>query len=115
MAVAEQADGMPISIHALLAEGDMRHSNLPLDAWDFYPRPPCGGRPSPQNTPSYWDTISIHALLAEGDGTMHYMGVYEQEFLSTPSLRRATGKIDTDGGVGKFLSTPSLRRATLQQ
>ena len=35
-----------ISIHALLAEGDLRLQSFPCDVLDFYPRPPRGGRPS---------------------------------------------------------------------
>ena len=34
---------------------------------NFYPRPPCGGRPAPLATDSSTPEISIHALRAEGD------------------------------------------------
>ena len=34
--------------------------------------------------------ISIHALREEGDSMWAYNGMYGQEFLSTPSARRAT-------------------------
>ena len=45
-----------ISIHALRAEGD--HSSLTLNSreMDFYPRPPCGGRPNVASTPTIVDT-----------------------------------------------------------
>ena len=35
-----------------------------------------------------------------------------QEFLSTPSARRATDKMELDSKGNVFLSTPSARRAT---
>ena len=61
---------MPISIHALLAESD---NNIN----------------SSVNTA---DKISIHALLAESDidGPVSFFNTFG--FLSTLSLRRATGK-----------------------
>ena len=57
---------------------------------DFYPRPPRGGRHAyfaglPREMP-----ISIHALREEGDPRGHGDGAGHQEFLSTPSARRAT-------------------------
>ena len=59
-------DGL-ISIHALLAESDVRMSTLRSAIWNFYPRSPCGERPSSNSS---WQVIEI--------------------FLSTLSLRRAT-------------------------
>ena len=57
-----------ISIHALREEGDPSvavTSHSP--SWDFYPRPPRGGRqPRPRHT-SARPHISIHALREEGD------------------------------------------------
>ena len=83
-------DYIRISIHALLAESDLcprkgrkRHNN-------FYPRSPCGERLQ------HW--ILVPSAL---------------QFLSTLSLRRATGLFmlyDTTALI--FLSTLSLRRAT---
>ena len=80
-----------ISIHALLAEGDIdtlmgigevilflstpssRRATiavliLNLYGVDFYPRPPRGGRPGSNCCYNEHGMISIHALLAEGDG-----------------------------------------------
>ena len=80
-----------ISIHALLAESDRRPDRL----WrayhgNFYPRSPCGER-RPDN-------------FVRGG---HF------RFLSTLSLRRATGIVPIRYGFGAtFLSTLSLRRAT---
>ena len=56
-----------ISIHALREEGD---SQLPIDEellFNFYPRPPRGGRPPGQRSAAGLDPISIHALREEGD------------------------------------------------
>ena len=123
-----------ISIHALLAESDLiallcRHSH-PY----FYPRSPCGERPtgltvtdvgvvflstlSLRRATAHFASqihsvgISIHALLAESDG--HRVGIAKINFafLSTLSLRRATGYSDRNGKRRGFLSTLSLRRAT---
>ena len=57
-----------ISIHALLAESDIALFDFPI-------------------VPA----ISIHALLAESDVEKVPADVYYQSFLSTLSLRRATG------------------------
>ena len=79
-----------ISIHALREEGDGRCSAAAGHPPDFYPRPPRGGRPK----------------LLTG-------GVDVQEFLSTPSARRATYEDRLDMTITcQFLSTPSARRAT---
>ena len=37
--------GIPISIHALLTEGDFRHLHAVFTPFNFNPRPPHGGRP----------------------------------------------------------------------
>ena len=101
-----------ISIHALREEGDAFPVPGGSLQGDFYPRPPRGGRPQwwqafclrhyfyprpprggrhayfaglPREMP-----ISIHALREEGDPRGHGDGAGHQEFLSTPSARRAT-------------------------
>ena len=79
-----------ISIHALLAESDACHNGQLPGIYHFYPRSPCGER--------LWVLRKVPIL-----------GI----FLSTLSLRRATG----GSGAGNwrlviFLSTLSLRRAT---
>ena len=103
--------------------------------WNFYPRPPRGGRPSAQNaarhplqflsTPSARratgqqrfylpsTSISIHALREEGDDVPFRVTARWFLFLSTPSARRATGCLPRIlRGLRGFLSTPSARRAT---
>ena len=80
--------------------------------------------------------ISIHALREEGDEVHEAMDKYIDEFLSTPSARRATDDVRDAFELGQisihalreegdaqtaqaccrwaeFLSTPSARRATL--
>ena len=102
-----------ISIHALRVEGDaIKHPFKPSSelflstpsVWratmgpgyfcvmedDFYPRPPCGGRPTP---------FRPIPPCMEG-------------FLSTPSVWRATFGRKTFCGFHRFLSTPSVWRAT---
>ena len=59
-------------------------------------------------------TISIHALLAESDSRPKRLKSRRKVFLSTLSLRRATGKSNKLAEQNLvFLSTLSLRRATL--
>ena len=104
-----------ISIHALRTEGDT----------DSLPR----------SRPIKTQHISIHALRTEGDVSDFHRVITLQQFLSTPSVRRATKSgcdkvlVLTDfyprppyGGrpamcrcfpaMSQFLSTPSVRRAT---
>ena len=80
-----------ISIHALLAESDPALLTPRMDRRYFYPRSPCGER-QPQNE-----------IIAFDNG-----------FLSTLSLRRATNPTNQTNLPNKFLSTLSLRRATLK-
>ena len=61
---------VPISIHALLAESDRQYKMLKIEC-----------------------NISIHALLAESDRPTAQLAVLPPKFLSTLSLRRATGDL----------------------
>ena len=56
----------------------------------FYPRSPCGERPTETITITTATHISIHALLAESDTVAAHVGRRKLKFLSTLSLRRAT-------------------------
>ena len=56
-----------ISIHALLAESDRLSTILYSCPGNFYPRSPCGERPSHLSKFNTSKSISIHALLAESD------------------------------------------------
>ena len=80
-----------ISIHALREEGDKSAIRFSWVISHFYPRPPRGGRRDCQRA----------AREAE------------QQFLSTPSARRATCCWPLLApNIRVFLSTPSARRAT---
>ena len=84
----------------------------PRERADFYPRSPCGER---RRIPALMYSlykISIHALLAESDLFLWTSYYYNQQFLSTLSLRRATHSGFASAGAPLFLSTLSLRRAT---
>ena len=74
-----------ISIHALREEGDTDDQRGGGGQWNFYPRPPRGGRPSVMSQQT--DTIL---------------------FLSTPSARRTTRRLTSWGGVLK-ISIHALR------
>ena len=58
---------------------------------DFYPRSPCGERLQWEGMKSLSEVISIHALLAESDVLYVITVPSNNAFLSTLSLRRATG------------------------
>ena len=111
-----------ISIHALLAESDTCSVNTQVSTVDFYPRSPCGERPAAIKPSPRSIEISIHALLAESDNTrplivniltyfyprspcgerLRLPAVRRSEcrFLSTLSLRRATGNSEPGGHMG---------------
>ena len=124
-----------ISIHALREEGDRRNTAIRRPSSNFYPRPPRGGRRRvrrnrPQDARisihalreegdarrragSRGFAISIHALREEGDQSRPHTRTGNEEFLSTPSARRATtAQLKKRQTVREFLSTPSARRAT---
>ena len=79
---------------------------------DFYPRPPRGGRPPTWANAIITTGISIHALREEGDTRIERNNGENQQFLSTPSARRATDGALVCSLPKGFLSTPSARRAT---
>ena len=58
---------------------------------DFYPRSPCGERHLDTEHMLMCSYISIHALLAESDMKKTITIDGREVFLSTLSLRRATG------------------------
>ena len=83
--------GILISIHALREEGDQ----------------------TLRATQDEHIVISIHALREEGDNCPNLYRAYSSQFLSTPSVRRATRFFVLSKLAGIFLSTPSVRRATV--
>ena len=116
--------------------GERQCARGPLRAGGhFYPRSPCGERQCADHATQPVQPISIHALLAESDidaavEVAHIRNFYPRSpcgerrgctttariipsFLSTLSLRRATGQIcRSTSKQSRFLSTLSLRRAT---
>ena len=78
----------------------------------FYPRPPRGGRRRGFKPCRTRRAISIHALREEGDETTVENAAKVVVFLSTPSARRATATFGCKPARMVFLSTPSARRAT---
>ena len=126
---------LAISIHALLAESDVKISKNLTDRKNFYPRSPCGERPPRGGVlhyliPNFYprSPCGERPALPPADGLFFL-------FLSTLSLRRATtwarGSRVTyvisihallaesdpptmirEPATSRFLSTLSLRRAT---
>mgnify|MGYP005764733477 CR=1 FL=1 len=67
-----------ISIHALFAEGDGGSNTRPAPQTDFYPRPLRRGRPATGEVIDDDFVISIHALFAEGDGAFLELGCLQK-------------------------------------
>ena len=107
-----------ISIHALREEGDAERNDgsmrkikflstpsarratgmTRIVSWylfNFYPRPPRGGRLRKGRHCNFFQVISIHALREEGDLCIINANDLARQFLSTPSARRATAKTET--------------------
>ena len=124
-----------ISIHALREEGDVMVCAVTLVLYRFLSTPSARratlspffsggnfqisihalreeGDPMPV-TFGVLLMISIHALREEGDVFDTRTSFHHPIFLSTPSARRATAVVCTDGETTLFLSTPSARRATV--
>ena len=78
-----------------------------LKLGDFYPRSPCGERRKYPLCGVLRFAISIHALLAESDRERAGKAMYNKEFLSTLSLRRATFVV-TQKGPAKAISIHAL-------
>ena len=68
----------------------MTHPRLRNVKLNFYPRSPCGERPTTSDPGASNQAISIHALLAESDNRFGRPIDVQLVFLSTLSLRRAT-------------------------
>ena len=102
-----------ISIHALLAESDLGNVEAVSRMWNFYPRSPCGERPSSVRESLSGSTISIHALLAESDTHPVAVPVRVIEFSIHALLAESDALAPEENPTQKsFLSTLSLRRAT---
>ena len=124
-----------ISIHALLAESDLktpcvklsievflstlslrRATTLPSITRylfnNFYPRSPCGERPFPTNSCCVCSSISIHALLAESDPYQHASIPHRGHFYPRSPCGERRKPRQAYFSILRFLSTLSLRRAT---
>ena len=103
-----------ISIHALLAESDNTACSKIIPLSNFYPRSPCGERPLSFFERNDFMAISIHALLAESDKTvidsLEKLNISIHALLAESDKRWKTCLALT----AVFLSTLSLRRATWQ-
>ena len=98
-ALLAESDGSPvraessrsISIHALLAESDQRSNCLVSSLPDFYPRSPCGERRRIKANIAAYNHFYPRSPCGERL-TVPDLGKGNIRFLSTLSLRRATGK-----------------------
>ena len=79
---------------------------------DFYPRSPCGERPKAQDEYKDTVTISIHALLAESDIYCHLSGTSYSNFYPRSPCGERRSPCIIWSNIFLFLSTLSLRRAT---
>ena len=95
-----------------LRRATRRRPPTPAGCGYFYPRSPCGERPTrprPAAAPrKFLSTLSLRRATARPNGWIFT----EYIFLSTLSLRRATHEKRLDRWPIVFLSTLSLRRAT---
>ena len=77
--------GEYISIHALREEGDVFVNRSFACMYDFYPRPPRGGRHMDDVVVIAPNKISIHALREEGD--LDAQHDHERRVISIHALR----------------------------
>ena len=77
----------------------------------FYPRPPQGGRPGDKRFNGAYNNFYPRPPQGGRRGLFR-LGLRVVKFLSTPSARRATGNGARLMKAKAFLSTPSARRAT---
>ena len=78
----------------------------------FYPRPPRGGRQGLRCPVRGSNNISIHALREEGDCRPLVWGRLQRNFYPRPPRGGRQPGIQRRMAVNEFLSTPSARRAT---
>ena len=108
----ERAKLTKISIHALREEGDAPAYCEQTSFCYFYPRPPRGGRLAVKCINHFVICISIHALREEGDGLQSLqVGRLRHFYPRPPRGGRLCGENTTEAWE-QFLSTPSARRAT---
>ena len=102
-----------ISIHALLAESDRPPGNSCGTIYlHFYPRSPCGERRMMKLFSQLSTDISIHALLAESDLLPFAMTITALDFYPRSPCGERPKRYLPCCTSRIFLSTLSLRRAT---
>ena len=85
-----------ISIHALLAESDLNSSWISSIKKNFYPRSPCGERPEEVSGDTWTRDFYPRSPCGERLSILPIRKPGNVLFLSTLSLRRATGLTQTD-------------------
>ena len=83
---------LEISIHVLREEDDTEALSYVEVLYNFYPRPPRGGRPGVAVKIPDTQNISIHVLREEDDALQRVRLSTGRAFLSTSSARRTTTK-----------------------
>ena len=101
-----------ISIHALREEGDTRDYIDRVDAYQFLSTPSARRATRAVRDHEHQRAISIHALREEGDQRQHHLR--RRRGISIHALREEgdQGARETHLHQDQFLSTPSARRAT---
>ena len=101
-----------ISIHALREEGDASAIHSMTSGFNFYPRPPRGGRRKSIKLRGRGRQISIHALREEGDCSPCAHRNTAHNFYPRPPRGGRPPAGARAPELSQFLSTPSARRAT---
>ena len=97
-----------ISIHALREEGDGLPLKLLTLDFNFYPRPPRGGRRWRLFGSQHKYPISIHALREEGDYSADPSSTDSSNFYPRPPRGGRRGAVDVDDAL-TFISIHALR------
>ncbi len=101
-----------ISIHALLAESDRSRTARAAHWQDFYPRSPCGERLVPDSLErAIFKFLSTLSLRRATGRPLHQAGRWADFYPRSPCGERPI-ILAHWGGTKRFLSTLSLRRAT---
>ena len=103
-----------ISIHALLAESDTGAGNDTIGISHFYPRSPCGERPTHQKNPSKLANFYPRSPCGERPLRQLQFALRRNFYPRSPCGERRGWTLNINGPM-KFLSTLSLRRATLRK
>ena len=75
-----------ISIHVPRVEDDPLNTGFRKGAWNFNPRPPCGGRPAAIEGRLYIGIISIHVPRVEDDASLTVSGLCSSISIHVPRV-----------------------------